>query len=178
MAFNRLNHNVLGEIRPRFKLKINHDPELALENVAEHLKRDKFVAGERERHLLFVRTPKHLQHYWSPVMTVRIEQEEFDDYTTVSCLIGPKQTVWTLFIFMYAMIFLGSTFAGIYGLVKYLNYDDMGWLWVIPTGIICTISIFFVSKFGQNKGRDQMLYLVSFIYHALDEITEVERLED
>ncbi len=178
MAFNRLNHSILGEIRPRFKLKINYDPEKAMEHVANKLIDDEFVTGEREGHHLFVKSKKKDQHYWSPEMTVRIEEEEYDDYTTVSCLIGPQQTVWTLFVFMYAMIFLASTFGGIFGLVKWMNYDDMSWLWVIPAGIILTASIFVVSKLGQKKGRDEMLYLVSFIYHALDEITEVHRIDD
>tara|TARA_R110002072_G_scaffold266303_1_gene425164 strand:+ start:8955 stop:9488 length:534 start_codon:yes stop_codon:yes gene_type:complete len=177
MAFNRLNHSILGEIRPRFKLKINLNAEKALENVNQRLIKDKTVSGERSQSYIFVKTPRHEQHYWSPEMTVRIEQEEYDDYTTVSCLIGPRQTVWAMFTFMYAFLFIGSTFGGIFSLVKYINNADKTWLWIIPLGIILTASIFIVSKIGQKKGRNQMLHLVSFIYHALDSITEVKRLE-
>lgn len=178
MAFNRLNHSILGEIRPRFKLKINHNPEEAIEHVESKLLADDFVTGLRDRTLIFVKPKNKDQHYWSPEMSVRIEEEEYDDYTTVSCLIGPKQTVWTLFIFLYSLIFAASTFGGIFGLVKYMNNDDKSWLWVIPAGVICTASLFVVSKIGQKKGRDEMLYLVSFIYHALDQITEVKRLDE
>jgi len=178
MAFNRLNHTILGEIRPRFKLKINYDSVKAMNHVSEKLKIDEFVTGERNNHHLFVKTKTKDQHYWSPEMSVRIEQEEYGIFTTVSCLIGPKHNVWTLFVFMYAMIFLASIFGGIYGLVKWVNFDDKSWLWVIPAGIICTASIFIVSKLGQKKGRDEMLYLVSFIYHSLDEITIIERIDD
>ncbi|MBL1281338.1 MAG: hypothetical protein COA33_013750 [Fluviicola sp.] len=178
MAFNRLNHSVLGEIRPRFKLKINFDAEMAMEKVSEDLLQDKTVAGERSQAYIFVKTPRHHQHYWSPEMSVRIEQEEYDDYTTVSCLVGPRQTVWAMFTFMYAVIFIASTFGGIFSIVKYTNNDDKSWLWIIPLGIICTASVFLVSKFGQKKGRDQMLHLVSFIYHSLEKFTEVKRIEE
>ena len=178
MAFNRLNHSILGEIRPRFKLKINFDPEKALDHTEKKLSDDPFVTGLRDRSLLFVRGKKRDQHYWSPEMTVRIEEEEYDDYTTVSCLIGPQQTVWTLFIFLYSLIFAASTFGGIFGLVKYMNNDDKSWLWIIPAGVICTASLFVVSKIGQKKGREEMLYLVSFIYHSLEQITEVKRMDE
>lgn len=177
MPFNRFNHSILGEIRPRFTLKISCEPEVALTEVAKRLYHDKTVSGERVEHLIFLKTPSWKQHYWSPEMTVRIEVEEYCDYTSVHCLIGPRQTVWALFAFLYAAIILLSTFGGIFGLVHYLQTGSFTWLWVIPAGMLFTLSIFFTSKIGQNKGRDQMLHLVSFLYHSLDEFTTVERLD-
>ncbi len=177
MPFNRFNHSILGEIRPRFKLKISVPPEQALDHAAQRLYNDKTVSGERSDHLLFLKTPSWQRHYWSPEMTVRIEVEEFTDYTTVSCLVGPRQTVWALFTFMYAAIIIASTFGGIFAWVNYSETGASGWLWIFPIGVILTLSIFITSKIGQHKGRDQMLHLVSFIYHTLDEIGEVERLE-
>ncbi len=176
MPFNRLNHSILGEIRPRFKLKIDVEPEKALNHLEGAIPKDPTVSGERSMGVVFVRIPKSKQHYWSPELTVRIEKEEFTDYTTVSCLVGPRQSVWAMFSFMYAVIFLISTFAGIFGFVKYINHNDASWLWVIPTGMIFTASIFITSKIGQRKGRDQMLHLISFVYHSLSKISKVERL--
>lgn len=177
MPFNRFSHSILGEIRPRFKLKINVAPEEALEHTAQRLYNDKTVSGERSDHLLFLKTPSWLRHYWSPEMTVRIEKEEFCDYTTVSCLLGPRQTVWALFTFFYAAIALCTLFGGMFAWVDYTETGSTGWLWVIPIGIFLAGSIFTTSKIGQKKGRDQSLHLVSFIYHTLDEIAEVERIE-
>ena len=176
MAFNRFNHSVLGEIRPRFKLKIPMDPNVAIEEVAKRLYNDNTVSGEHSGTYIFLRIPSWQQHYWSPEMSVRIEEEEYTDYTTVSCLIGPRQTVWAMFVFLYSLVILLSTFGGIYGLVKYQETGLINWLWVIPTGVLLTSTLFIVSRLGQQKGRDQMLHLVSFIYHALDDITEVERM--
>ena len=176
MPFNRFNHSILGEIRPRFALKITADPDLAIEHIENAISRDKTVSGNRSNSLLFLKTPSWEQHYWSPEMTVRIEIEEYTDYTTVACLVGPRQTVWALWAFIYSSILLVTVFGGIFGLVQYNQESSSPWIWVIPSGLVLLSSAFVASKIGQKKGRDQMLHLVSFLYHALDELGSVERL--
>ena len=47
MSFNRFDHSILGEIRPRFKLKIPMDPEEALTAVEKKLNHDNTVSGEK-----------------------------------------------------------------------------------------------------------------------------------
>lgn len=178
MPFNRLNHSILGEIRPRFALKIKADPEKAIEHVENNIDRDKTVSGERSDQLLFLKTPSWEQHYWSPEMTVRIEIEEWTDYTSVSCLVGPRQTVWALWAFIYSSLALITTFGGIFGLVQYNESGSSPWLWVIPIGFVLISSAFIAAKFGQRKGRDQMLHLISFLYHSLEELGEVDRIDN
>lgn len=177
MPFNRFNHSILGEIRPRFKLKISLAPEEALKQVEQKLYNDKTVSGERSDQLLFLKTPTWQRHYWSPEMTVRIEIEEYTDYTTVSCLVGPRQTVWALWAFIYSSILLVTVFGGSFGLVQYNQDGSSPWIWLIPIGVVLLSSAFIASKIGQRKGRDQMLHLVSFLYHSLEDVTEVERLD-
>lgn len=177
MPFNRLNHSILGEIRPRFALKVSCDPETALQQVENSLTKDKTVVGDRSGSVIFLRTPSWVHHYWSPDMTVRIEIEEFTDYTTVACLVGPRQTVWAMFAFFYAVIALVTVFGGIFGIVEMQTSGSSGWIYVIPIGLVLFSSVFITSKYGQHKGRDQMLHLISFLYHSLEEITEVERVE-
>jgi len=177
MPFNRLNHSVLGEIRPRFALKIDTDPETAMDHVENSIQKDKTITGDRSKQLLFVKTPSWDQHYWSPEMTVRIEVEEYTDFTTVSCLVGPRQNVWALWAFIYSSILLVTVFGGIFGIVQYNQEGSSPWIWVIPIGTILLSSAFIASKFGQRKGRDQMLHLISFLYHSLEEIGPVERIE-
>lgn len=178
MPFNRLNHSILGEIRPRFALKISETPEIAIKHVEACIPKDKTVSGELSDHLLFLKTPSWNQHYWSPEMTVRIEQEEYTDYTTVSCLVGPRQTVWAMFAFIYSALAILTLFGGMFGLVQYNQDGSSPWIWVIPFGVIALLSVFFVAKIGQRKGRDQMLHLVSFLYHSLAEITDVVRIDN
>jgi len=175
MPFNRLNHSILGEIRPRFSLKSNKDPELLLSAIENSLSKDKTVSGERSDHLVFLKTPTWEQHYWSPEMTVRIEVEEYTDYASINCLIGPRQTVWALWAFIYSSFALITLFGGIFGLVQYKTMGFSYWLWVIPFGVVAISSAFVAAKVGQRKGRDQMLHLVSFLYHSLSEVDEIER---
>ena len=177
MAFNRFNHSILGEIRPRFALKIDSDPEKAIQHVENCIYKDKTVTGNRSNTLIFLKTPSWEQHYWSPEMSVRIEIEDYTDYTSVSCLVGPRQAVWALWAFIYSSILLVTVFGGIFGLVQYNQEGSSPWIWVIPVGIVLLSSAFIASKVGQRKGRDQMLHLISFLYHSLEEIGSVERLE-
>ncbi|TNE55085.1 MAG: hypothetical protein EP338_05065 [Bacteroidetes bacterium] len=177
MPFNRLDHHALGEIRPRFSLKIDCEAEDALEYVSKLMIQDTSVSGYRSDQLLFVKTPSWLSHYWSPEMTVRIEKEEFVDFTVVSCVIGPRQSVWAMFIMIYAALAIITVFGGIFGLVEYQQSGHSPWLWCLPIGTVLFLSAFITSNMGQRKGRDQMLHLVSFIYHSLDDITTVERYD-
>ncbi len=175
MKFNRLNHSILGEIRPRFTLKIKCDPADALEYILSKRETDRHVFVLRAKDLLFIRTHKLLQHYWSPEMTVRIEKDEYNGEVHAHCLIGPNQLVWSMFAFIYATICIVTFFAGIFGVVQYQTSGSSPFIWFIPFGVMAMASVFITSKYGQRKGRDQMLHLVSFLYHSLDEITEVER---
>ncbi len=177
MPFNRLNHSILGEIRPRFYLKINKDPQEAVEHIVERVKDSKTVTCDCSHHLIFLKTPSWLAHYWSPEMTVRIEKSEYSGEVTVSCLLGPRQAVWAMFALIYAAIVLLTTFGGMFGFVEMQTSGSSPFIWFIPIGIIAFCSAYVVAKLGQRKGRDQMLYLVSFLYHTLDEIAEVERIE-
>lgn len=175
MPFNRLNHNKLGDIRPRFRLKIECDADTAIEHVTQRLAEDKTVSGLNSNKVIFLKTPSWLSHYWSPEMTVRIEKLDYLDYTTVSCLIGPRQSVWAMFALIYAAIILITSFCGMFGIVELMRYGTSIFIWAVPVGIVALIAIYLGVQSGQRKGRNQMLHLVSFLYHALVEITEVER---
>jgi hypothetical protein len=177
MPFNKLNHSVLGQIRPRFALKIAAEPEKALKHLAAGIPLDPTVEGVLSNSYVFLKLPQSEQHYWSPELSVRIEIAEYTDYTTVACLVGPKQTVWTLWAFIYSSILLITVFSIIFGFAQYNVQGSSIWLWVIPFGILGLASAFVASKFGQRKGRDQMLHLISFVYHRLAELGPVERLE-
>lgn len=177
MAFNRLNHSILGEIRPRFTLKSSAERESLEQAVVSGLQEDKSVLGEVTTNLILLKIPKGDQHYWSPELTVRFENNEFIDYTQICCLVGPKQSVWLMFTFIYAFIGLATLFAGMFGMVKYTTSGTTSWLWAIPIGTLLISTVFISAKVGQKKGRDQTLHLVSFLYHSLSLHGMIERIE-
>lgn len=177
MPFNRLNHSILGEIRPRFVLQIQCDRDKAFQAVLDKSTSDTSVLAIPSRDVIFLRIPEVDQHYWSPEMTVRFDKSEFSDEVFACCLLGPKQSVWAMFALIYGFVLLATAFGGSFGLVQYQTTGSSPFLWVIPIGLIVFFSFFLSAKMGQRKGRDQMLHLVSFLYHSLDEITELQRIE-
>lgn len=176
MPFNKLNHPVLGWIRPRFALKIDCEPEKALEHLKARLKDDSSVSGVRSNAYVFVKIPSWLQHYWSPEISVRIEKQDYLEYTSVHCLLGPRQSVWVMFSLIYAVLAIVTVFGGIFGVVELDAHGSSLVIWALPVGLVLISTLFITSKTGQRKGRDEMLHLVSFVYHALDEIAQVERI--
>lgn len=177
MPFNRLHHSVMGELRPRFVLQISSDPEEALEHLKNCIPKDPSVSGVRSKNYCFIKIPLHLQHYWSPEISVRIEKEDYLDYTTVHCLLGPRQAVWAMYALIYAALTLATLFLGMFGIVKYQSTGGIPWLFVFPIGLVVISSIIVFAKMGQQKGRDEMLHLASFVYHSLSEISEVKRVK-
>ncbi len=180
MPFNRLNHNILGEIRPRFVLEIECEADVAIDHIKKCVVNDNTVSSLKvnyTKNYVFLNTPTWLQHYWSPEMSVRIEKSEITEKVFVNCLIGPRQSVWAMFTLIYAVILILSLFGGIFAYVQYATFGIAKYFWIFPIGLVLFFSVFFTAKWGQAKGRDQMLHLVSFLYHSLAEITPVKRIE-
>jgi len=60
-----------------------------------------------------------------------------------------------------------SLFGGMYGLAQRNTGHATGWIWCFPVTFLLIIAVFISAKIGQRTGRDQMLHLVSVLYHAL-----------
>lgn len=177
MPFNRLNHNVLGEIRPRFRLKSNLSIEEITSSVKISLENDPTVLGNVHNKYFVLKIPTSKQHYWSPELQVHLEKDEDSDDTILRCLVGPKQSVWAMFMFFYISIVAITFFGGMYGLVQMQMGKPNNMVYIIPVGLLILPSIYTFSKIGQKSGRDQMLHLISFLYHSVDSKGNVERIE-
>ncbi len=176
MAFNTHNTDDI-EIRPRFKLlsRNNTSKDIITKLELAIPKQDRVIGKVKGTHV-FLSIPKSEQHFWSPAMEVVIEgDEENENQSSIRCLIGPKQTVWMMIMFFYIIVAVIMLFGGMYGLVKWNMGFETNLVWLIPGGIVSELLIFLATKWGQKKGRDQMLYLVSFLYHAIDD-DNMERL--
>ena len=80
-----------------------------------------------------------------------------------------------MLMFGYVGITVLALFGGLYGLVKWDLGKESIFIWTIPIAGFLFLIVYLTSKYGQQKGRDQMLYLVSFLYHAIDD-DAIERL--
>ena len=180
MPFNQLDHHALGGIRPRFRLSSTLEKEAIFSYLKAHIHQDPTVNGSVLKHYAILRIPDPEAHYWSPELQVRVDIDEDDpkeNTTTLKCLIGPKQSVWVLFAFFYGAIGLITFFAGSYGVVQMTLGKSSAFVWFLPVGLLMIPGLWLIAREGQRTGRDQMLHLVSFLYHTLDAHGEVERIE-
>lgn len=177
MAFNELDQSLAGEVLPRFRLRVAADKDAILDYLDELLKSSTDVSHIRAKQYLILKIPEHKKEYWSPELQI----QPFDDIneknkTLLRCVIGPSQSVWMMFTFIYSAIIVLTLFGGMFGLVQYQINEYSIFLWIWPVGIIAFLSFFAVAKFGQHKARNQTLRLVSFLLHQLEMRWEVERV--
>lgn len=175
MPFNSHNSDSI-EIRPRFKLISKQSKDDVIAKIKEALPKQNEVVADAKGNHIFLKINPQEQHYWSPVMEVVVEKYRANkEKSYIRCLVGPKQSIWVMLMFFYIAIGVLAFFGGLYGLAKWNLGKESIFVWAIPVALILYGIIYLTSKYGQKKGRDQVLYLVSFLYHALNE-ENVERL--
>lgn len=176
MPFNKLNHNIHGEIRPRFKLAVAASPERVFELIQQKLQSDDSVTGTVTAQYGILKIPANETHYWSPELQIKTyEDETTEQQTLLRCLIGPRQSVWASFAITYGAIGFGSFFGGFYGLAQISLGKSSPFAWLLLVGIVLIAVVWIIAKIGQNTAKEQTHHLVSVLYHALDEL-ELERV--
>jgi hypothetical protein len=178
VSFNELDHSLSGKVLPRFRLRISADKDDILDFIDHEAKKSEEVTHIRAQQYLILKLPPSKREYWSPELQI----QPFPDYddknkTLVRCVVGPSQSVWMFFTFIYSSIILLTLFGGMFGLVQYQLNDKSAFLWLWPIGTVAILSIFAVSRYGQKKARNQTLRLVSFLMHNLENRWEVERVK-
>ena len=158
-------------IRPRFELRCTISKEEAMNKIMlqkgiSDIKLRKII------HRIKFTFPKTRQEYWSPVLTVGFE--DVDGGSKLRCLVGPKEKVWLLFLFVYAAAAMLFLFGGIHGLTQVSLGIDSLTIYSIPISFAMIASTFIAAKIGQSKGQEQMHDLINFLFETLD-ISEEER---
>ena len=90
-------------LRPRFKMEIKHPNEDVL-RAFETVKstQSNFIISRVDDHV-FIRLPKHKQHFWSPQLHLEVN-ERTSESSVLHGLFGPNPTVWTLFMFIHFFV--------------------------------------------------------------------------
>ncbi len=157
-------------IRPRFRYVLDASREDILAKAKLLLADSKYafrtkISGEQ----LILDVGLAEQHFWSPQGDFRIgEEEDFPEKTIVSGIIGPRPTVWTMFVFFYFALgtigFIISTYgASIWMMGEYSNY-----VWAFPISVILMLSAYFAGKFGEKLGEDQVIKLKEFVFELIN----------
>jgi len=177
MPFNKLDHTAIGKVKPRFKLQTPESKDKMLELIIAEAKSDSTVKVSNHTNQVKLMLPIEERHYWSPVMNLTCEWDEYDKKTYIRGVIGPNDKVWTMFTFFYIGIIMIGMFGGIFAMVKWQVNDDKSMLFIIPLCIFIFGSIFSTVKYGKRKAHTQMIHLLRFLRHAVDSV-ECTRVDE
>lgn len=154
------------EIRPRFK----ESSPLSVEDVLKRLKAaldqpDAEVKGLIVDHHVVLKIPLEEQHYWSPQLSLAVEEENGE--TMLRGLFGPRPSVWLMFTFFYSVIGAICLFVAITGFSQLSLGIAAPVLWVLPVGAILALILYFSAKTGERLGKEEMHFLKNFLHDAL-----------
>lgn len=157
-------------IRPRFRFEVDRPSESILAQVSDHIKKSKDkVIGKIVNDHVVLDIPLKDRHYWSPQLNMRVEEnEEKPGQAIVRGLIGPRPTVWGLFVFIYSAIGILGLFGSLYGLSKYSLGTYTHFIWALPIAILIMLTAYLTSKYGERLGHDQVELLKQFIRDSIN----------
>ncbi len=107
-------------------------------------------------------------HYWSPQMSFRVEEDEFNTGTTIIAgLIGPTPKVWTMFVFIYAALAITGFFVSSHGVSKWMLDQYSHTIWAFPLAIVLMFTAYLAGREGESLGADQIEMLKQFMRDSL-----------
>lgn len=160
------------EIRPRFILTSKASVETICGRYkAILLTKQRPFSGKVRHGYISIIPSEEYRHYWSPHLSITVEPcEEDESLTLLKGLYGPSPSVWTMFVFIYAIVALTTVIITVIGLAN-ISIDESGQiLWALPFLVILFLSIYATSYLGQSKGKDQIKEIDEFFVTILSDI--------
>lgn len=160
----------IDHIRPRFVLLAPMNKDEILQRIKSMLKESHpHMKGKVVQNHVIIDVEESEAHFWSPQMSFRVEEDEEDpSYSRIIGLIGPKPTVWTLFMFFYFAIGGAGFVAFSYGVSKYLMGEHSNLIWALPIAIIFMLTAFLAGRSGEKLGHDQIEVQKEFVKEVLN----------
>lgn len=154
-------------LRPRFKMELNHDNVSVLKTFEEAKVTCETYKIARVDDHVFIRLPKHHQHFWSPQLHLEINETDAQS-SMLHGLFGPNPTVWTMFMFLHFLV------AGLFiafGIWTYTNWTLKS-PFAVPLGLMLVMVaawfvLYFAGRFGRAKGKAEMHGLYDFMNATL-----------
>ena len=141
----------VAQIRPRFRLTTTEKASSIADKLKTGLRSENATCkGEAHPSYALLRIPNKEVHYWSPQLHVTFEETE--EGTVVRGMYGPKPTVWTMFVFFYALVGFAVLIVSIVGYSQYRIDGYTGLLWLIPLLLLLFFTLYAVAYFGKKKG--------------------------
>mgnify|MGYP006266877337 CR=1 FL=1 len=150
------------EIRPRFQQSIPLSQTEVIRCFEQALEQASALEGSIIDHHIVLRMPIEKQHYWSPQLSLTLE-EEGEGETLIRGLFGPRPSVWLLFVFLYSSIGAISLFIAITGFSQLSLGMPAPALWALPVAAVMALGLYLVAKAGERLGREEMHLLKNFM---------------
>lgn len=165
------DHIHFKRVRPRIRLESELSPEEITNTIRTNL-REGFCPcnGQVTANYATIYPPLDEQHYWSPQLTITLEENE--DKTLIRGLYGPRPSVWTMFVFFYSIIGFAIIIVSMIGLSYWTLGMPTGILWFVPALILLFLSLYLVAYFGQRFGHKQLKRIHRFIEYCLEQEIE------
>ena len=149
------NFKNVGVIRPSFVRNCHHTTEQIIQAFENDLKSGTSKCSGSIHSPYIVLYPHMLdQHYWSPQLSLMIEDEQ--THRIIHGRYGPKPSVWTMFVFFYAIIGLAAVIIGVIGMANMSLNESTSILYLLPLLLAIFLSLFLMANAGKRKGYDQM----------------------
>lgn len=153
-------------LRPRSKFTSPLTITQIIDSFLEKLKKPSGdVKGSTLINHIYLKIVEDKQHYWSPELHITLEEQE--NGTLIRGIAGPTPKIWTMFMFFYTAVIALFVFGGAMGISQWWLNMEAPWLWSMPTAITAWLIIFGAAKYGQHKGKGQLILLNTFMYDAI-----------
>ena len=145
------------QIRPRFEVASEYSVTELQDIMKRAMKSGEAPCDGKVRYGYVSLYPKEEDHhYWSPHLSVTIEEHPDQEGSLLRGLYGPSPAVWTMFVFVYGIIALSIVITLVIGFAN-MSIDESGAiLWAVPLLVLAFASMYLVSSIGQKKGHDQI----------------------
>ncbi|MBS7334433.1 MAG: hypothetical protein KIG88_12660 [Weeksellaceae bacterium] len=158
--------------RPRFKVYTKASKTELINTIKNQLAiHNKEIGGYANQEFAMVRLRREKEKYWAPQLQIRWEiDEEHHNVTVVRGVIGPRPSIWTMFMFLYGLS--GALFItlGTYSISEYYVTGSSNWIWVIPSAILLALGTYVASKIGQHISKDHLAEIYKFIDQVFNDL--------
>ncbi len=159
-------------IRPRIKRYTNCSVDQVLECFSQTLESHEFKLDSTllKSHVM-VKIPEEIHNYWSPELQLEVFENNLKDdvhtahkeTTIIRGFVGPKSTVWSMFMFFYIAFGLLTLFGTVLGSSQQTREIAVDGYWYTLLGGLGLVATFIVSQIGQRMGEEHTNILISFI---------------
>lgn len=153
-------------MRPAFERHLSCSPNAAVEALQTHVEQsdDGYHGAFYDKHVV-INVPDDEAWFWSPQLSLDLQPE--NGGTHLRGVYGPRPSVWTMFMAMYALAAFAAFLGGVVGGTQWSLGMDAPWLWSIPAGIVLALTTYALALVGQWLSRDQLDALYEYTEQAL-----------